>query len=237
MTRAALFASSLIILSGALGCAPRYDLFTTWTIGGFAAEGACQQLEAPSVSLRAVNREVAGGAELEEITSAECAGGAAQVSIASFADLYVDLKDGDHVFGTAGPFALAPASAIDGYLGDSTDTPLGIDITLQRSRLRARLTVVGKSCADAGAGSFSVSVSRNSAPLEEDVIVQGQAVDCVDGDAVFEVTPVDVGVRYAVSATTTIGDATYATEPPGEGVVPTAALTAIAVDLDSTARP
>ncbi|MCC7074120.1 MAG: hypothetical protein IT383_22615 [Deltaproteobacteria bacterium] len=240
MTRAASRIVSLLFV-GALGCvvgcAPRYDLFTAWTVGGFSAEEACQQLEAPSVSLRVVNRDVPEGLTTEEITSAECATGTAQLSVASFADLYVDLRDGDHVFGTAGPFALAPASANDGYDGDSAATPLGIDIALQRSRLRAHLTVVGQSCADAGAASFAVAVSRNAAPLEEDVIVQGQAVDCVDGDASFEVSPVDIGVRYAVAATATIGGESYATEAPGEGVVPTAALTAITVDLDSTARP
>ncbi len=237
MTRVASLVVSSLFVVAALGCAPRYELFTQWTVDGFAAEDACQQLEAPSVSLRAVNREVAGGVATEELTSAECGAGTAQLSIASFADLYVDLKDGDYVFGTAGPFELAPASAYDGYAGDSADTPLDIDIDVVRSRLRAHFTVVGQSCADAGASAFSVAVSRNSAPLEEDVIVQSETVSCVDGDAVFEVAPVDVGVRYAVAATATIGADTWATEAPGEGVVPSSALTVITVDLDSTARP
>lgn len=228
----------LFVLSlGAVGCAPRFDLFAAWTVQGFAPESACAQLNAPSIRLRAENRDVAEGAATAELTTAECAAGSAKLSVASFSDLYVDLIDGDTAFGTAGPFELAPASANDGYLGDSDATPLNIDIELQRGRLRARFTVVGQSCGDAGAGSFSVAVSRNSSPLEEDVIVQGESVDCQDGDAVFEISPVDIGVRYAVTATTTIGGETWATELPGEGVVPTTALTTMVVDLDSTARP
>ena len=235
MTRSVLL---LFVLSlGAAGCAPRFDLFAAWTVQGFPAESACQQLEAPSIRLRADNRDVAGGATTAELTTAECATGSAKLSVASFADLYVDLIDGDTMFGTAGPYELAPASANDGYLGGSDEVPLHVDIELQGGRLRARFTVVGQSCGDAGASSFSVAVSRNSSPLEEDVLVQGESVACQDGDAVFEIAPVDIGVRYAVAATTTIGGETWATELPGEGVVPSTALTTVVVDLDSTARP
>lgn len=227
---------SLIALA-CLGCAPRFDVFASWTIQGRPAESACQAFEAPDVHLRALNRDVAEGTATEELTRAECALQPVELSVASFADLYVDLLDGETVYGTAGPVALAPASANQGYPGDSEENPLLIDIDLQRSRLRARLTVVGQSCGDAGASSFSVSVSRNASPLEEAVVVDGESVSCQDGEAWFELAPVDIGVRYAVMATTTIDGVEYATELPGEGVVPDAALTTLDVDLDAAARP
>lgn len=233
---------SVLLLSlfglASLGCAPRFDLFTTWTVQGFPAETACGEFQAPDLHFRALNRDVADGPATEEITHfEECAQGHTKLSVASFADVYVDLLDGETVYGTAGPFAVAPAAANDGYLGDEEGAPLSFDIGLERGRLRARFTVVGKSCADAGASSFSVSVSKNTSPLEEDVIVDAEVVQCTDGDAIFELAPVDIGVRYSVAATTTISGETYATELPGEGVVPSQALNAIVVDLDSAARP
>ena len=227
---------SLIALTS-LGCAPRFEVFASWSIQGRPAESACQAFVAPDVHLRAMNRDAAEGTATEELTHAECAQVPLQLSVASFADLYVDLLDGETVYGTAGPLALAPGSANDGYPGDSEETPLLIDIELQRARLRAHLTVVGQSCGDAGASSFSVSVSRNSSPLEEAVVVDGETVACQDGEAWFELAPVDIGVRYAVMATTTIGGVEYATELPGEGVVPSAALNSLDVDLDAAARP
>lgn len=235
MTRSVLLL--LVVTLASLGCAPRFDVFADWTVQGFAPASVCGQLEAPSIRLRAVNRDVVDGPATEDVTTAECTAENTKLSVASFADLFVDLIDGDSVFGTAGPFELAPASANDGYLGSSEEAPLHVDIGLERGRLRAHFTVVGKSCADAGAGSFSVAVSRNASPLEEDVIVQGETVECQDGDAVFSIAPVELGVRYSVAATTTIGGEAWATELPGEGVVPGGALTTMVVDLDTPDRP
>ncbi len=236
---------SVVLLSflslASLGCAPRFDLFTAWTVQGVSpsdpSDAACGPFEAPSVSFRVLNRDVAGGSATEEVTTAECATESATLSVASFADVYVDLIDSDTVYGSAGPFSVAPALANDGYVGDAEGAPLHVDIGLDRGRLRARLTVVGKSCGDAGASSFSVSVSKNASPLEEDVVAENVSVACDAGEAFYELAPVDIGVRYAVAATTTIGGVAYATEPPGEGVVPSRALNPIVVDLDSTARP
>lgn len=235
MTRSALLLSLFVLAS--LGCAPRFDLFTAWTVQGVPAATACQAFAAPDLHLRVMNRDVAGGTVTEELTHVECADETAVLSVASFADIFVDLLDGETVYGTAGPYAVAPASANNGYVGDSEGSPLKVDVDLERGRLRARLTVVGKSCGDAGASSFSVSVSQNSSPLQEAVLVQNETVACQDGEAYFELAPVELGVRYAVMATTTIGGETWSTEPPGEGIVPSQALNAMVVDLDTAARP
>ena len=233
---------SVLLLSffslAAAGCAPQFDLFTTWTVQGVSpADGACAPFAAPDLHFRVMNRDVAGGTATEQIAHVECADETAKLSVSSFADIYVDLLDGETVYGTAGPFAVAPALANEGYVGDDEETPLHVDIGLERGRLRARFTVVGKSCGDAGASSFSVSVSRNSSPLEEDVIAEDVSVACDGGEATYELAPVDIGVRYSVAATTSIGGEDYATELPGEGVVPSLALNAIGVDLDRAARP
>lgn len=221
-----------------LGCAPRFDLFASWTIQGRPPEAVCGSMEAPHLRVRAMNREVADGAVAEEVTHLECAAPQpARLTVASFADVWVDLLDGDDVYGTAGPYAVAPALANTTYVGETEELPLRMDLDLERSRLRAHLTVVGESCGDVGATTFTVSVSKNASPLEEAVIVEDEVVACADGDAWFTLAPIEIGMRYDVMARTTLDGIEYATAGPGEGVVAAGALTTVTVDLDAEARP
>lgn len=238
MTRIFLVASLLSVVA-AVGCAPRYDVFTAWTVDGVPAADACQQLVEPGVRFRVQNREVQGGAVIEETFTAPCADGQARLETAALADIFVDLLDGETVVGGTGPLGVT-AGAVEGYAGEDVEAPLVADLELERGRLHARLTVVGQRCGDAGVGDFTVSLRRNTGPLGREIVVDNVTVACgADGEAFFEHAPVEVGSSYEVVATTTIGGVEYATsdEGAGEGAVIGGSVTDLVVDLDAVGRP
>jgi hypothetical protein len=224
----------------ATACSPRFTLFTTWTIDGNSVavtddtDGACAPLDAPKVQFRVEGADVKGGTITEETATAPCKDGAASLEVSSFSDVYVDLVDGDNVFGGAGPIAVSPAAA-DTYEGDSAENPLAIDVGVQRGLLTANLTVVGESCADAGANEFTVTLKRNTGPLGREIIEEGKTVSCVDGQAIYRPeAPVEVGSLYEIVATTKIGGVDYSTGDGTEGGGATieGLTTSVTVDLD-----
>lgn len=60
---------------GAASCAPRHDIFLSWTIDGFPAAEAWEQLTEPKVRAQVESRELAGGIITEESTTLACADG------------------------------------------------------------------------------------------------------------------------------------------------------------------
>ncbi len=222
-------------------CAPRHDVFVGWTVDGRAAAQACGQLKDPSVRFQIESRDSANGPSTTETATAGCADGTegAAIQTSNFADVVVEILDGDVVFGRSDSFDVSPGLG-GHYEGHELEERIVADVALERGRLLATLTVVGESCADAGADEFLVTLSRKSSPLGTETIVEDQAVGCpADGDAVFEHSPVELGSTYFVSATTTIGGEAYSTEDlgTGEGVVIQNGLTDLTVDLDVDGRP
>ena len=97
------------------------------------------------------------------------------------------------------------------------------------------MTVVGKSCGDAGADSFVVTLFENPEPRSL-VPVDG-AIDvevaCVDGAAVLHHDGLRTGRRYVVQATTTVGGVTYATASSGAAFTAVGARTFTTIDLQA----
>lgn len=224
-------------------CAPRHEVFVGWTIDGREAAQACAQLKEPNVRFQIANRDSPAGAATDETAAAECVDGTAGALIqaGNFADVVIEILDGDIVYGRSDPFTVSPGAGGD-YQGKDIDSRVVSDVELERGRLQAKLRVVGEKCGDAGADSFSVTLSRKSSPLGTEVVGEpDQAVSCPggDADAVFEFQPVEFGSTYFVFATTTIGGEEFATDDAGtgEGVVPEDGLTDLTVDLDLVGRP
>lgn len=228
-----------VVLLAAGGCAPRHDVFVGWTIGGLPAAQACLQLAEPRVRLQVDSRDVEGGDVVEQTVTAPCADNPVRLQTAAFADIFVDLLDGEAVYGGGGPLHVAPGGG-DEYPGFDREAPLMADLALARGRLRARLTIVGQSCGDTAAAELTVSLRRNTGPLGREIVVDGVPVSCnADGEAIFEHAPVEVGSLYEVSATTTIEGVEYATSDggTGEGAVVSGGMTDLVVDLDVVGRP
>jgi hypothetical protein len=238
MTRTPLLQASLLAALAATGCTSRYEVFTAWNVNGAPAANACQQLRDPSVQIRVQNREVEGGEVTEETVTAPCADGQARIETAALARLFIDLLDGEEIFGVAGPLAVAPGGG-GPYLGEEPAKPVVANINLERGRLHARLTVVGRSCGEAEADSFTVSLKRQTGPLGKETVVSDATVSCSDGAALFEHAPVEIGSRYEVVAETTVGGVRYSTDDgaAGAGALVERALTDLVVDLDIVGRP
>lgn len=223
-------------------CAPTYDVFVGWTVDGLPAAQACDQLKDPSVRFQIENRDSANGPGTSDTATAECADGTdgAKIQTGNFADIIVEILDGDLVYGRSEPFDVSPGLG-GHYEGHDIEERVVADVELERGRLRATLTVVGESCQDAGAEEFLVTLSRKSSPLGTEIIGEpNQAVACpAEGDAIFEGAPVEIGSTYFVSATTTIGGEEYSTDDlgTGEGVLIEDGLTDLTVDLDVVGRP
>jgi hypothetical protein len=233
------------LASLAASCAPRHDVFLTWTIDGFPAAQACHQLADPTVRIQIANQDVEGGELTEETVTTSCADGTpngaeakASAETGNIADLLIEVLDGGDVYGSADAFTVNPGAG-GHYPGHEAAEAIAADIGLTRGRLRATLLVVGASCSDAGAGEFAVTLRRKSSPLGTEVVVE-ENVDCpADGDAIFEHQPVELGDIYQVVATTTIGGADYTTEDGGSGagVQIENGFTDLTVDLDVVGRP
>jgi hypothetical protein len=220
--------AAAVLLLATSACAPRFDLTTEWTIDGNPPATFCPAFVDPQVRFTVENQDKAGGAVTEEVTTAACLDGTSSLQVASFASVLVDLVDGDTVFGTAGPFNVAPGTGSP-YIGDPDEGPLRADIDIERGRLQATLTVLGQSCGDAGVDSFTVTLMRNTGPLGNQILVDGETVACSGGAAVFSFSPVEIGSTYEVVASA--GD--FRTDDTGEGILISLPLNLLTVDLSN----
>jgi hypothetical protein len=223
-------------------CAARHDVFVGWTVNGVTAAQACGQLKDPSVRFQIESRDSANGPGTTEEATAECDQGntGAAIETGNFADVVIELLDGEVVYGRSDSFDVSPGLG-GHYAGHEIEERVVADVELERGRLLATLTVVGESCQDAGASEFQVTLSRKSSPLGTEIIGEpNQVVACpADGDAIFEAAPVEIGSTYFVAATTTVGGEEFSTEDlgTGEGVLIQNGLTDLTVDLDAVGRP
>lgn len=236
MRRPALLALFAVVVAS--GCAPVYDVAVSWTIAGLEPTAACDALpEGTAVAFTITSRDNAderfGGTVTETTDAAECSAGARTIQTGNFADILVTLKSGDETVGSAPTVSVAPGSASRGFVDGAL--PAAVDIDVLQGTLTATLTVGTRSCGDAGATSFTVSLFEAAEPNAL-VAVDGAvdvAVPCTDGAATFTFSPVHLGSAYRVQATTTIGDAEFATASFGEGITPTSPATFMTVDLQA----
>ncbi len=222
----------------ASGCAPVYDVAVSWTVAGLEPTAACNALpEGTAVAFTITSRDNAderfGGTVTETTAAAACVDGTATIQTGTFADVLVTLKNGDETVGSAPAIAVAPGSASRGFVDGAL--PASVDIDVLQGTLSATLTVGARSCGDAGASSFSVSLFEAAEPnalVAVDGAVDG-AVPGTDGVATFTFSPIHLGSAYRVQATTTIGDIGYTTASFGEGITPTTPTTFMTVDLQA----
>ena len=213
-----------------LSACSSHEVDIGWTIDGEDAAAACTVFADPTIRLTIASREAfdpRGATITETTTTTACEQGTAKVSTGNFARILVDLLDGEAIVGAADPIDVAPGAPETG--AQVEQAPVAVDIGVTQSHLQAHLLVAGKSCGDAGASSFTVTLKKIVAPLTYEVIVQDADVACSDGNAVFTHFPAEVGATYLVEATTTVNSSTFTT--PGEGIVPASAVTDFAVDL------
>ncbi|MBM4279976.1 MAG: hypothetical protein FJ137_04240 [Deltaproteobacteria bacterium] len=223
----------LALLTAAVaGCAPSFSTVVGWTVDGADAATVCPALSPGTTArLTAVSRDTADSDDVETSvvtpTDADCAKGSVTLFTGPFADVFVELVDGDVVHGVAPVLRIAPGAP------SPTAGPAVADVRIVRGTLRATLTVGGRSCGDAGATSFSASLwqyaeARTAAPVVSDVDVA-----CEGGVAVFTHAPVDLGATYFVTAITTTADGvTWSTGEAGRAVIIDGANAALVVDLD-----
>jgi hypothetical protein len=228
----------LAAVVAASGCAPVYDVAVSWTIAGLDATAACDALpDGTEVAFTITSRDNAderfGGTVTETSTTAGCNAGTATIQTGAFADVLVSLKNGDETIGSAPAIAVSPGSASRGFVDGAL--PAAVDIDVLQGTLTATLTVGARSCGDAGATAFTVSLFETAEPNAL-VAVDGAVdvnVPCTDGTATFTFSPVHLGSGYRVQATTTIGDVEYSTASVGEGITPVAPATFMTVDLQA----
>jgi len=232
-----LIAASAITVCAA-SCAPAFDVAIDWTIDGADAAAVCSALPAGTdIGFDVSSRDNAdprfGGPVTETTASAVCGDGTATIQTGPFAEIGITLRNGDVVIGSAGTVAVSPGSASNGFVDKAPRARA--DITLLQGRVTATLTVAGRSCGDAGASSFTVTLSENTQP-NINVAVDGAVdvvVPCTGGVATFTHEPVNVGSPHFIQATTDIGGVTFTTSSSGEGFTAAGPNTAVVVDLQS----
>lgn len=229
---------ALAVVVAASGCAPVYDVAVSWTIAGLDATAACDALpEGTDVAFTITSRDNAderfGGTVVETTDTAACNAGSKTIQTGTFADVLVTLKNGDETIGSAPALAVSPGSASRGFVDGAL--PAAVDIDVLQGSLNATLTVGARSCGDAGATAFTVTLFESPEPNA--LIAVDGAVDvnvpCTDGVATFSFSPVHLGTAYRVQATATIGDVAYSTASFGEGITPTTPATFMTVDLQA----
>jgi hypothetical protein len=229
---------ALSAIAASVGCSPVFDVDFEWTIDGDEPSTVCEALpEGAQVEFTITSRDNADprttGPVTETAATAQCGDASATIQTGAFADVLVRVVDGDVILGAAPGVVVAPGSASRGFV-EGNDRARA-DIALLEGTVTTTLTVVGRSCEDAGAGTFTVTLFENTEPNAL-VPVDGAvdvAVPCEGGTATFTHSPVHVGTSYRVKATTTIGDVEFATAPAGEGFVARGAGTAVTVDLQA----
>jgi hypothetical protein len=195
-----------------------------WTIDGQPAATACAQATNPTIQLTVRSTDTGDrrrGNVATTTTVAPCADGEANdLSIGRFAEVTVDLLDGETVVGSALPVELSQ------NVGTAT-----ANVTVDRSTIAVELTAVGQSCGDAGVAAFTLTVTENIEPLNNVIVVEDANVPCTGGKASYEVPNTRVGASYSFIATAP----GYATRAQGEGVVAAGLRTGAVVDLSAVA--
>jgi hypothetical protein len=238
MRRPSPFALVALVALVAAGCAPTYDVGVTWKVAGLEPTAACSALpDDTKVVFTITSRENAderfGGNVTETTASKDCIDGSATIQTGPFADVVATLSSGDEVIGSAPALSVAPGSSSRGFA--EQEAPAAIDFDVLQGTLTATLTVGTRSCADAGASAFTVTLFVAAEPNAL-VAVDGAVdvnVPCTDGAATFVFRPVHLGSSYRVQATTTVGGVAYTTVSVGEGITPTAPATFMTVDLQA----
>jgi hypothetical protein len=226
-------ATALAVLALAVSaCAPSYELAVNWTIDGEDPAATCANLPSgTAIFVVAESREDHDERnEAPSITESElaCDKGSGSVTIGSFADVRVELRNGDDIFGVSGVVNVVGGGANQGYAAsDGAD----FNVRLTKGTLEARLTVNGQDCGDAGAGDFTVSLFENTEPRTFVAVEEGKTVACADGVALYRFSPVNLNSGYLVTATTSAGGSDFVTSADGEGVEANGAVTSFVVDL------
>jgi hypothetical protein len=222
------------LAGAALGgaCAPQRETELFWTLDDEDPAPLCRALpNGAFVDITVLSRDTPDDDDdavtVITNTAADCGKGRATITSGAFATIDVTLNDDDRILAQAAPIDLPPASTS----GDAGEVVAALRTV--RGHLRATLVVGGRSCVDAGASAFTVSLSAYAEPRTLAPVVTDATVACDDDGAVFEYAPVDVGTTYLVAASTTIDGRSYATRSWGEGVVVDGANTAFVVDLDA----
>lgn len=234
MRRASSIVSSLLLAVAGASCAPVHDVDATWTIDGDEPAAVCESLpDGAEVRFVIRSRDRADArfdtSVVETEATAQCADGSATIQTGPFAEVITELVNGDVILGVGNVVDISPE--FENREGNAFNT----NIRLLEGTLNATLTVLGQSCGDAGADSFTVSLFENTEP-RTNVAVDGAvdvSVPCRDGEAVFSFSPVHVGSRYLVQASTSVGGDTFSTNSDGEGVIVEGAATALTVDLQA----
>ncbi len=230
--------TSLALLPVAAACSPVFDVEVAWTIGGEDPAIACEALpDGVEIAFDIASRDSADRRSditvTETSATAQCQDGVATLQTGAFADVLVSLRQGDVTFGAAPLLEVAPGSASRSFVDDGIREDA--DISLLLGSLTATLTVVGQSCEDAGASSFTATLFETTEP--NNLVAVDGAVDvnvpCSGGVATFSHSPIHVGSPYRIQATTTVGGETFTTASSGEGVIPTGAATFVTIDLQA----
>lgn len=215
------------------GCTPAYEVPVGWTLDGEdPAETCAFQPDGNAVRFTIESRDRSDTGDITEtIHDAACGDGNTELTVGSFAtvvaELVVDDGTDDVVYGTSGPIALSPGAPDANNAARTT-----FDIELLRGTLHADFLVSGRSCAEAGASTVTVSLFQVAqAGLNEPVAVDVEVPCTDDGAAEFTARPIDLDASYSLRATTTIGDVVYGTPSAGKGIEADAANTFVTVNL------
>ncbi len=219
-------------------CSPAFDVELAWTIDGEDPAAACAALpDGVDVAFDIFSRDNAdrrnSNTVTETSTTAQCQDGSATIQTGPFADIIVSLRQDDVTFGASPSIAVNPGAASRNFAEDGIREDATINLIL--GSLTTTLTVVGRSCEDAGASSFTATLFE--VPEPNALVAVDGAIDvnvsCTGGNATFTHSPINVGVPHHIQATTTIDGAAFSTASFGEGVVPTGASTFVTVDLQA----
>lgn len=211
------------------GCAAEPNVSVSWMIDGDEPAAACNALPAGTeVDFVIRSRDTLTSTITTETTdSAPCADGGADIVTGPVAEIVASLRAGDDVVGVAAPVSVGP-----GLEGAQAVDTAAIALVVTAGTADISFTVGGKSCSDAEASAFSVSVFENAEPLAL-VAVDGAVditVPCTDGIANVVVSGLRVSAPYIVQASATVGDTTWLAS--GEGFV-AAPHSAVTVDLQA----
>ncbi len=213
-----------------------YEVPVTWTIDGREPVAVCDSLpDGTDVHFIVRSRDVAsatGAAITETAPTAACADGGAVLATGPFAEISAQLHSDGVTVGVSAELAVAPGAHDEGV--DDGDVEGVFDIRVTQGAVAAELTVVGQSCAAAGADSFTVSLF--TIPEPRTVVPVDGATDvevlCEDGAAVFRFGGLQVGGQYVVQARATAGGSDYGTPSSGRGFV-AAAASFVTIDLQA----
>ncbi len=220
---------SSFVVAVLAGCAAEPNVSVSWTIDGGEPAVICSALpDGTAVDFVIRSRDTLTSTTITETTdSAPCADGGADLVTGPVAEVTASLHNDDAVVGVAAPVTVGP-----GLEGGLAVDSAAISLVVTAGTADIAFTVAGKSCTDAEATSFTVSVFENAEPLAL-VAVDGAvdiSVPCIDGVASVVVDGLRVGAPYIVQASTTVGDTTWLAS--GEGFV-AAPHSAVTVDLQA----